>query len=84
MYTHSWVGTMMLVEGLKRAGKNIDTEKLIKALEGVKNFDTGNLCGPISYSPKSHKGGNSWKIYKSDTIKVRYIPQTGWRTVKKI
>ncbi|MEW6615973.1 MAG: ABC transporter substrate-binding protein [Thermodesulfobacteriota bacterium] len=81
MYTHTWICINMLVEGLKRAGKNLDEEALISALEGIKNYDTGGLCGPITYSSTSHKGGNSWKIYKADPISRKWTALTGWKAV---
>jgi branched-chain amino acid transport system substrate-binding protein len=81
MYTHTWICINMLVEGLKRAWKNLDEEALINALEGIKNYDTGGLCGPLTYTSASHKGGNSWKIYRADPIGRKWIALTGWRAV---
>ena len=80
MYTHFWVMNAVLVEGLKRAGRNLDEEALINALESIKNYDTGGLSGSISYSSENHKGGDSWKIYKADRISRKYIALTDWRT----
>jgi branched-chain amino acid transport system substrate-binding protein len=80
MYTHLWTLNTVLVEGLKRAGRNLDEEALIKAIESIKNYDTGGLCGPITYSSTSHKGGNSWKIYKADPTNRKFVPLTDWRT----
>jgi branched-chain amino acid transport system substrate-binding protein len=79
-YTHTWVCSTVLVEGMKRAGRNLNEEALIKALEGIKNYDTGGLCGPLSYGSESHKGGNSWKIYRADPAGGKYVPLTDWRT----
>ena len=80
MYTHAWLFTAVLVEGLKRAGRNLDEEALINAFESIKKYDTGGLSGPLSYSSESHKGGNSWKIYRADPTGGKYVPLTGWRT----
>jgi len=79
IYTHGWVGASVMVETLKRAGKDLDREGFIKAMESIKNFDTGGLCGPISYSSTSHKGGSTWKIFKADPASGKFIPLTGWR-----
>ncbi|MFH1625656.1 MAG: ABC transporter substrate-binding protein [Pseudomonadota bacterium] len=79
LYTHGWVLATVLVEGMKRAGRNLDPETLVDALETVKDFDTGGLCNPLTYSSTSHKGGDSWRIYRSDPVKERYVPITGWR-----
>ncbi|MEW6616501.1 MAG: ABC transporter substrate-binding protein [Thermodesulfobacteriota bacterium] len=79
LYTHGWVLATVLVEGMKRAGKNLDAETLVDALETLKNFDTGGLCNPITYTSASHKGGDSWRIYRSDPVKQKYVPITEWR-----
>jgi len=42
-----------LVEGLKRCGRNLTTENLVKAMEGIKNFK--GIMGKISYKPFNPK-----------------------------
>ena len=79
IYTHGWVGANVMVEILKRAGKDLDRENFIDAMETIQNFETGGLSGPINYSPTSHKGGNTWKIFKADPKNGKFIPATGWR-----
>ncbi|MDY7033672.1 MAG: ABC transporter substrate-binding protein [Thermodesulfobacteriota bacterium] len=79
VYTHAWVIMTVLTQGLKKASRNFNEEKFINALESLENFDTGGLCNPITYSSTSHKGGDSWKIYKADPVAGRYIAVTGWR-----
>lgn len=79
IYTHGWVLGLVTVESLKRAGRVLDRETYINVLEGIKNFDTGGLCGPISYSTTSHKGGNTWKIFKAEPDTEKFIPLTDWR-----
>ncbi len=44
----------IMVEGLKRAGKDLTREKLIAALEGMNSVDFGEFS--ISFSPASHSG----------------------------
>lgn len=54
-----FVDAMVLVEGLKRAGRDLTREKLIISLESIHNFDVG--LGPkflLDYGPKDHKGFN--------------------------
>ena len=82
VYTHGWVTAMVMMEGFKRVGRNLDEESFIEALEAIKNFDTGGLTCLISYSPTSHKGGDSWKIFKADPKSGKFIPITGWRKSK--
>jgi len=47
------VGKVM-VEGLRRAGKDLTREKLISALEGMNNVDLGDFI--VNFSPGNHSG----------------------------
>ncbi|MGA2956383.1 MAG: ABC transporter substrate-binding protein [Thermodesulfobacteriota bacterium] len=46
----------VIVEGLKRAGKNLTREKFVDALETLKDFDTKILSSRITYTKNDHKG----------------------------
>src|SRR5262252_5441760 len=50
-----YVAGSLLLEGLKRAGRPLDTEKLVEALESVRDFDMG-LGAPITFGPTEHQG----------------------------
>jgi len=62
-YIYGWVKAAIMAEGLKRAGRDLDREKFVEALETLDNFvgDIGGLVGPISYGPgrRNAVGGNS-------------------------
>lgn len=47
------VGKVM-VEGLRRAGKDLTREKLVNALESMSNVDLGDFV--VSFSPTNHSG----------------------------
>ncbi len=52
-----FVDAMVVVEGLKRAGKDLTREKFITAIESIHNHDMG--LGPkltLNYGPGRHKG----------------------------
>ena len=52
-----FVDAMVLVEGLKRAGKDLTREKLIRGVESISDKDIG--LGPrlvLKYGPNRHKG----------------------------
>ena len=49
-----FIDAKIFVEGLRRAGKDLTREKLIDALEKMRDFDAGGFF--VSYSPKSHTG----------------------------
>src|SRR5262245_52034210 len=52
-----YVAGSLLLEGVKRAGRQLDTEKLVEALESVRDFDMG-LGAPISFGPTEHQGSH--------------------------
>ncbi|KAF0123794.1 MAG: amino acid/amide ABC transporter substrate-binding protein HAAT family [bacterium] len=81
-YTIGWVYALVLKEGLLRAGRDIDGERLVTALDGIKNFDMKGLSGPVSFSPSDHKGMNSAKVFKADPGSGKLVPMTGWKVSK--
>ncbi len=44
----------VMVEGLKRSGKDLTREKLIAALESMNGVDVGEFM--VSFSPTNHSG----------------------------
>jgi ABC-type branched-subunit amino acid transport system substrate-binding protein len=52
-----YVAANVLIEGLKRAGPQLDTEKLVDAFEAMRNFDLG-LGTPISFGRAEHQGSH--------------------------
>jgi len=62
----------LLAEGLRRAGPQVDTEKLVDALESVRNFDAG-LGTPLTFGRTEHQA--SHKIWGTQlTPDGRYQP----------
>jgi ABC-type branched-subunit amino acid transport system substrate-binding protein len=47
----------ILVEGLKRAGKDLTSESLVAALEGIRDLDLG-VGAPITFGPAEHQGSH--------------------------
>ena len=82
-YTQGWLCSMILCEGLKNAGKNLNSETLVEGWEKIKNFDTQGICGVINLGPDDHKTTNSSRIYKVDVENLSFIPVTGWRKAKE-
>ena len=78
-YILGWVIPEILCEGLRRAGKDLDGEKLVAALETIKDFDTKGLCGLITYTPTMHYGLNYNKIFRADPKSGKLIPVTEWK-----
>ncbi len=49
-----YVNAKVLVEGLRRAGKDLTREKLVHALESIHRLDIGGIM--IDYGPQDHSG----------------------------
>jgi branched-chain amino acid transport system substrate-binding protein len=49
-----FVAAQVLVEALKRAGPDLDTEKLVDSLEGLRDLDLG-LGTPVNYGRTEHQ-----------------------------
>jgi branched-chain amino acid transport system substrate-binding protein len=74
-----FVDAMVLVEGFKRAGKELTREGLIRGIESVHDFDLG--LGPqlkLNYSAKSHKGFD--RVIPTVVRGGRAVPFTEWTT----
>ena len=67
-----YVAGNLLAEGLRRTGPQIDTEKLVEALEGLRDYDTG-LGTLLSFGRTEHQA--SHKIWGSQlAADGRYQP----------
>ena len=77
-YILSHVNAIIMVEAIKRCGKDLTREKLIKTLESLKDFDTGGITGNISYSETDHCPLSAMRIVKANPETVRYEAVTDW------
>jgi ABC-type branched-subunit amino acid transport system substrate-binding protein len=64
----------VLVEALKRAGRNLTAETLVDALEGIKNLDLG-IGVPLGFGPSEHQA--SRKVW--GTV---LEPGGGWKAIE--
>lgn len=74
-----FVDAMVLVEGLKKAGKDLTREGLIRGIESIHELDLG--LGPqlkLNYSSKEHKGFNH--VLPTVIRGGRAVPFTDWST----
>jgi branched-chain amino acid transport system substrate-binding protein len=69
---------MVVVEGLRRAGRDLTWEKYFSALESIKDFKTG-FIPPTTFSPTDHNGhrstrflavlpGKKWSILAEEVV----------------
>ena len=72
-----FVDAMVLVEGLKRAGKDLTREKLISAIESIHEMNVGMGSKLVlDYSPNDHKGFDS--VYPTIVRSGQPILLTDW------
>jgi branched-chain amino acid transport system substrate-binding protein len=75
-----FVDAMVLVEGLKRAGKDLTRDALIRGIESLHDLDMG--LGPqlkLEYSARDHKGFNH--VIPTVVRGGRAVPFSDWSTV---
>lgn len=52
-----YITAQIFIEGLRRAGPNLDTEKMVEALESIRGWDIG-LGSPIQFTPSEHQASH--------------------------
>ena len=77
---YSWGAAKIMVEALRRAGKNPTRESLIKGLETFKGYKTG-IYGPLTWRPDKRAGNQS--IQMQSAVKLpggnhRWFPISSW------
>jgi ABC-type branched-subunit amino acid transport system substrate-binding protein len=73
----AYVAAKILIEALKRVGKDLSREKLIQALEELHQYPTG-LTQPISYGPNRRVGATGAYIVTIDLKEKQFVPVSGW------
>jgi branched-chain amino acid transport system substrate-binding protein len=74
-----FVDAMVLVEGLKKAGKDLTREGLIRGIESIHDQDLGlGSKLKLDYSPKDHKGFDH--VIPTVIRGGRAVPFTDWST----
>jgi ABC-type branched-subunit amino acid transport system substrate-binding protein len=70
----------ILVEALKRAGKDLSREKLIQALEGLYEYRTG-FTPAVTYGPNRRIGAMGAYVVTIDLRKKEFAPASGWISI---
>jgi len=70
----------ILIEALKRVGKDLSRERLIQTLEGFYNYQTG-LTPPITYGPNRRIGARGAYVVMFDLKEKKFVPVSGWVAV---
>jgi ABC-type branched-subunit amino acid transport system substrate-binding protein len=67
----------LFAEGLKRGGREISRERLVRALEGLYDYDTG-LTPHITFGPNRRVGAAGAYVIRIDAGKREFVPASGW------
>jgi ABC-type branched-subunit amino acid transport system substrate-binding protein len=67
----------ILVEALKRAGRDLSRDKLIQSLEGLSDYPTG-LTPPVTFGPNRRIGAMGAYVVTIDLNEKQFLPVSGW------
>jgi ABC-type branched-subunit amino acid transport system substrate-binding protein len=76
----AYCAARILVEALRRVGKDLSREKLIQALEGLYEFSTG-LTPAVTFGPNRRIGAMGTYVAAIDLKEKRFAPAGGWISV---
>ena len=77
-----FVDAYVVVEGIKRAGKDLTREKFIAAIEGMKNMDIGlGAQLKLDFGPQDHKGFDT--VYYTVVREGKAVTFDDWKDLKK-
>ena len=82
-YTEGWVNAIIYTEAMKRAGKELNFQTMIDAMEGFKDFDTKGLCPLITFKKGDHIGGSQCRFFKANVEKGYLQSLTEWRSPRQ-
>jgi ABC-type branched-subunit amino acid transport system substrate-binding protein len=71
----------LLVEGLRGAGRTLNREGLVEAIEALYRYDTG-LTPPLTYGPNRRIGARGAHVMGVDLIKKTNSPVGEWHEVR--
>jgi len=80
----AYASAKILVEGLRRSGRNLSRERLLEALEGIFEFDTG-LFPLVSYNKNRRIGALGSHIVEIDPSQAgtrEFATRRGWIAVQ--
>jgi len=67
----AWIGAQILLEALSRAGRDLDGEKVVEALESIRGLDVG-IGAVIDLGPGDHQGSDTvwgWLLQPDGTYR---------------
>ena len=73
----AFAAAKIFVEGLQRAGRDLTRERLLTALEGLYEFETG-VTPRLTYGPNRRVGAAGAYVMTIDPEKKEFAPAGGW------
>jgi ABC-type branched-subunit amino acid transport system substrate-binding protein len=70
-------GAEVLLEALRRAGRDVSRDELVNQLEALRLFPTGYIP-PVTYGPNRRLGAKGAFIVKVDLKAKRLVPASDW------
>jgi ABC-type branched-subunit amino acid transport system substrate-binding protein len=75
-----YVNARVLVEGLQRAGKDLDRERFIDAIDTIRNYSLG-LANTLTFGPEDHQGLE--RVYFTQIQDGDLIMLTNWEKLQR-
>ncbi|WP_461211076.1 ABC transporter substrate-binding protein [Desulfocurvus sp. DL9XJH121] len=75
-----YINAKVLVEGLRRAGRNLTREGFIDALESIRDYSLG-IANTLSFSPTDHQGFD--RVYFTRFRDGKFVLITDWNEARK-
>lgn len=72
---HGVAAMMVAVEGLRRAGRDLDRERFVKALESIQGWSPGGLTAPVTFGPERRHGLNGVRLLQAQRAADRSFRQ---------
>ncbi len=66
---------ILVVEGLRRAGRDLTRERFLKAMESLKGFTNEGLLPPVEFGPDRHHGLNAVRLMRAVSAKDSSVKQ---------
>lgn len=67
-FAQGWWTMAIMLEGgvvpVLKEGQELNGENIKAALEKLKDFDTGGISAPISFSPEDHRGNKALRLFQ--------------------
>jgi len=75
-----WGKAMLLTEAIRKAGRDLTKEKLVDAIESMKNFDAAGIFPPMNFSSTDRIGPKGCYFLRVE--KNRFVKLTDWILLK--